>query len=149
MWKSVGMTQLACHQVRIDENDIAQVDGTTMVVSVPRAQARSLRVRFERPPVVLICATMVAMLLLCVSSFAMAVKGASLLWQALSGVGALGALGLIPLTNRRMGFVLAVETTETTRKLRFGLRAKPYEIRAFADAARAAGVEMELEGKAF
>ena len=143
------MTQIACHQVRIDENDIAQVDGTTTVASVPRSQAMTLRVRFERPSIALICATTAAMLLLCISSFAMAVKGASLLWWLLCAVGALGALVLIPLTNRRMGFVLAVETAGATRKLRFGLQAKPDEIREFADAARAAGVQMELEGKAF
>jgi hypothetical protein len=148
-WKSVGMTLLACHQVRIDDNDIAQVDGATTVARVPRAQVRSLRVRFERPSGALIGGSMAVALLACLSNLMMAVKGASLPWGLLGVVGTLGCLVLVPLTSRRMGFVLAVETAEATRRLRFGGRAKPDEIRAFADAARTAGVPMELEGKPF
>ena|SRR5258706_15913494 len=146
---------LACHQIRIDDTDVAELRGARSVVKLPRHEVIRLRLRHgfvaERP------------LVQGIFGLGMLVPLAYLLLHLQGSRGAsVGESGLLarmfvmvvfatiaaPFVLRgavERGYVLVVETRRTTRKLGFGRKATGAEVQRFVEEARAAGAEIRVE----
>lgn len=146
------------HRVLISPEAIAETVGATALVSIPRAEVRRLRVArgviAERPAVLGLfglaatASGLLALSYILRTTFA-PMPYVPLHFQYSQWLGliflAVGPAAIV-LALRR-GLVLFVETARTRRKLGFGAKVSADELARFVDAARAAGLDVEVSSE--
>jgi hypothetical protein len=154
--RQVNMTEpgFQLHQIRITESAIAEVVGRQALVSIPRSEVRGLRLGHgiiaERPFLLGgIGVALTVLGVLGVGNTAMAffhpTTSIMVPGRLLAGLVLAAIFGPVALyAALRRGWTLIVDTTTSSRKLGFGAPVTAAELGELVDAARAAGIPVEV-----
>ena len=142
------------HRIRITSSSIAELVGRQPLVSISRAEVRKLRIQrgviTERPWVLAgigLCSTAIGIagLVHTLLVFMGRVHGALLPARLIATAFVALVFGPVALYfSFRRGLMLMVDTARSTRKLGFGAQVTSAELTWFVEAARAAGLAVEV-----